>query len=203
MDGSSGPKARNRLRNALSALGPINMSIEAPTVAGLGDNAAVATFRYRWRTGSDQSQVIVGAMTVVYERVGSEWKVLHDHTSTLSPEAMPAALAGGITGGGPPAPVRATRPCVVARIVDGDTIECQGVGRVRLIGMDTPEASQVPYGDMATEALAFILGDASEIVLEGDVEARDRYGRTVASGPYIYRLVAKGFAKARVMVLVR
>ena len=38
-------------------------------------------------------------------------------------------------------PVRRTVPCTVERLIDGDTIECRGAGRVRLIGMDTPEVS--------------------------------------------------------------
>ncbi len=85
---------------------------------------------------------------------------------------------------GPPAPVRATRPCVVTRIVDGDTIECRGVGRIRLIGMDTPELDQPPFGRQAARALAAIVPLRSEIQVERDVEARDRYGRVLA---YLWR----------------
>jgi hypothetical protein len=34
-------------------------------------------------------------------------------------------------------------------------------------------------------------------------DGRDEYNREVASGPYVYRLTAEGFAKARVMLMVR
>ncbi|MGD2134862.1 MAG: thermonuclease family protein [Gemmatimonadales bacterium] len=93
-----------------------------------------------------------------------------------------AALAAQVPrdSAGPPAPVRATTACTLTRVVDGDTIACAGMGRVRLIGMDTPEASQRPFGAMATRALAALLDSAATIALEPDVEPRDRYGRTLA-----------------------
>lgn len=85
---------------------------------------------------------------------------------------------------GPSAPVRATQTCTVGRIIDGDTIECRDVGRIRLIGMDTPETSQQPFGRIATEALAELIPVGSAVELELDVERRDRYGRTLA---YIWK----------------
>jgi micrococcal nuclease len=82
---------------------------------------------------------------------------------------------------GPREPVRETIPCELTRIVDGDTIECRRIGRIRLIGMDTPEAGQEPYGEMATEALRELLNDAKTVALERDVELRDRYDRMLAT----------------------
>ncbi len=100
---------------------------------------------------------------------------------------------------GPPAPAGATLPCRVTRIVDGDTIECEELGRVRLIGMDTPELSQAPYGRRATQALADLLPDDRRVQLELDVERRDRYGRLLAyvwaDGAMInWQLVRQGWA---------
>ncbi len=46
--------------------------------------------------------------------------------------------------------------------------------------MDTPELSQEPYGDLATEALAVLAPAGSTVELELDVEPRDRYGRLLA-----------------------
>lgn len=71
---------------------------------------------------------------------------------------------------GPPAPVREAHECQVTRIVDGDTIDCAPFGRVRLIGMDTPEAGQEPFGDMATDALRERIPVGSVVELERDVE---------------------------------
>lgn len=81
---------------------------------------------------------------------------------------------------GPPQPVRETRTCVVARITDGDSIECRGIGRVRLLGMDAPELDQGNLGARATQALARLLAVGDTVALEPDVEPRDRNGRILA-----------------------
>ncbi len=88
---------------------------------------------------------------------------------------QPASLAG---------PQGPTEPCVVARIVDGDTFACRGGLRVRLIGVDAPELSQQPFGAQAREALAQWLPPGEEVALEADVEPMDRYGRRLA---YVWR----------------
>lgn len=101
---------------------------------------------------------------------------------------------------------------VVVHPVDGDTVEIR-LGstseRVRLIGVDTPEsvARDRPvecFGLEAKARLAELLPARTEVRLERDVEARDRYGRLLA---YVYRvsdsahvnlvLVREGFAESR------
>ena len=73
---------------------------------------------------------------------------------------------------------------VVERVVDGDTIIVQGVGRVRLIGVDTPESvhPRRPVECFAKEASAFTqrLLHKQRVRLEYDQERTDRYGRTLA-----------------------
>jgi micrococcal nuclease len=101
--------------------------------------------------------------------------------------------------GGPATPVRQTEPCVVTRVIDGDTLDCVPFGRVRLIGMDTPEAAQRPFGAMATEALARLIPEGGAVRLERDVEPTDRYGRTLGyvwvDGLLVnWALVRRGFA---------
>lgn len=67
------------------------------------------------------------------------------------------------------------RTYLVARIVDGDTLELGNGEMVRLVGIDTPEVGECGY-DRASEALArMILGQA--VTLEQSDEDRDRYGR--------------------------
>ncbi|MGP3695736.1 thermonuclease family protein [Rhodobacter sp. NSM] len=71
------------------------------------------------------------------------------------------------------------------RVIDGDTLEIEGV-RVRLFGIDAPERGQTcgerdrvwPCGDWATERLELLL-DGAAVRCEGD--ERDRYGRLVAT----------------------
>ena len=110
-----------------------------------------------------------------------------------------AQLSASVTDFGPPAPVRATTPCVVQRVVDGDTIDCGKLGRVRLIGMDAPEENQPPFGARSTAALTRLLRPGSVVNLEQDVEPRDRYGRLLAyvwtdNGMANWRMVRDGWA---------
>jgi micrococcal nuclease len=70
----------------------------------------------------------------------------------------------------------------VDRVTDGDTVRLRGLGRTRLIGVDTPEV----YGGVecyGREASAF----AKRVLKRGDrvryklgTEPRDRYGRALA-----------------------
>ena len=100
---------------------------------------------------------------------------------------------------------------VVVRPVDGDTVVVRVGGAeeaVRLIGIDTPEsvAQDRPvecFGPEAKERLAAVLPAGTAVVLERDLEARDRYGRLLA---YVVRaadgtlvnalLVEEGFAES-------
>jgi micrococcal nuclease len=78
---------------------------------------------------------------------------------------------------GPKKPVRATTPCIVAKVTDGDSIVCAHLGRVRLLGIDAPELSQKPYGKQSQGALAAMIPVGSTVQLEQDVQAQDRNGR--------------------------
>lgn len=92
-------------------------------------------------------------------------------------EIEPSVGQGSPLQRGPSKPARDTEPCSVARIIDGDTIECDDAGRIRLIGVDTPELSQDPEGTMAAQALADLIPVGTVVDIEGDVEPRDIYGR--------------------------
>jgi micrococcal nuclease len=80
---------------------------------------------------------------------------------------------------GPDAPRRATTPCVVERVSDGDTMRCRGLGRVRLTGIDAPENTQ-DGARPARAALERWIAPGDTVQLEPDVEARDRYRRLLA-----------------------
>jgi micrococcal nuclease len=81
---------------------------------------------------------------------------------------------------GPRKPIRETRDCIVARIIDGDTFNCKDLGNVRLTGIDAPERDQVPMGTASTNALKALLPLQKVVQLERDVSARDRNGRLLA-----------------------
>jgi micrococcal nuclease len=107
------------------------------------------------------------------------------------------------TGTDPSVPAGASG--VVVRVIDGDTIEVEGLGRVRLLGVDAPESVDPrrevqPFG---REAAAYtrerLLGRRVRLELE-PLRRRDRYGRILA---YVFlsdgtlfnqRLLADGYA---------
>lgn len=70
--------------------------------------------------------------------------------------------------------------CVVRRVADGDSFRCSDGRRVRLIGIDSPERDQRPFGSKAQQALLGILPPGSRVMLEYDVGLNDRYGRLLA-----------------------
>jgi micrococcal nuclease len=91
----------------------------------------------------------------------------------------------------------------VTKHTDGDTLWLSGVGKVRLIGVDTPEV----FGEaecFGREASAFVrrlLPLGARVEYSFDVEQRDRYGRALA---YVYTadgrflnllLVRRGYAQ--------
>lgn len=120
----------------------------------------------------------------------------------------------------PSEPRGSTKSAVVVRIVDGDTIRAKCDGReiaVRMIGIDTPESRAndraekqsrseskpvkeiVRLGKRATRRLELLLRPGDKIVLEFDVEKKDRYGRTLAyirkNGEMVNAtMIADGFA---------
>jgi micrococcal nuclease len=110
--------------------------------------------------------------------------------------ALLVATAIALPGcGRAPAPAGAGPPGagVVVEVVDGDTIEVRMASgrheRVRLVGIDTPESVDPDrpvecHGPEASAALAGLLPEGTEVRLERDAEARDRYGRLLA---YVFR----------------
>lgn len=119
--------------------------------------------------------------------------------SGISPEPV-GALAGAAA--------------TVMEVVDGDTVVVEVAGRterVRLIGIDTPEATGgfLPvecFGDEASSYTSSLLPAGTEVRLTRDVEPRDRYDRLLA---YIHRsadglfvnleIAASGYAEALII----
>ncbi len=112
---------------------------------------------------------------------------------------------GGTAASGPPG------TAVVVRPVDGDTIIVRigrATERVRLLGIDTPESVSptVPvecYGREAKHRTAELLPPGTKVLLQRDVEARDKYDRLLAyvtrasDGTFInLLLVQQGYAGA-------
>ena len=84
-------------------------------------------------------------------------------------------------------------------VIDGDTFVLRNGERVRLVGVDTPEIGEF-YHDEATNRLRELI-EGEQVILEMDVENRDRYNRLLR---YVYVndtfinliLVEEGYARA-------
>jgi len=129
----------------------------------------------------------------------------------MMPKLAIAAIAVAIlaVGGGKLAGAVHSDTARVVRVVDGDTVVVRTGGhqeRVRYIGVDTPESvkpgTPVQCFAKAASAENKRLVEGREVRLVQDLEAHDRYGRTLA---YVYRksdglfvnaeLVRRGYGK--------
>jgi micrococcal nuclease len=87
-------------------------------------------------------------------------------------------------------------------VSDGDTIELSAIGKVRLIGVDTPEVygGTECYGGAASAFTKSVLTAGRPVRFRLGVEQRDRYGRALAyvwlrDGTFFNGLlVERGFA---------
>ncbi len=72
--------------------------------------------------------------------------------------------------------VTAWATATVNRVVDGDTVDVSGFGRVRVKGIDAPEVGECGH-DEATERLAQLVLGRQVSLVPGGRDDRDRYDR--------------------------
>ncbi len=99
------------------------------------------------------------------------------------------------------APASRQGRAVVQRVVDGDTVVLRGVGKSRLIGIDTPEVhGRVECFGREASAFAKRTLTGREVRYERGVDPSDRYGRALVylwldDGRFVNALlVAGGYA---------
>lgn len=89
---------------------------------------------------------------------------------------------------------------VCERVVDGDTIVVEGLGKVRLIGIDTPETvhPNKPVEFFGKEASAFTkkLVEGKRVRLEWDFQKTDKYRRYLA---YVYLVEGDVFVNEEIV----
>ena len=129
--------------------------------------------------------------------------------ATTPPPAAPGAAAP--MPGALPVPAGA-QEAVVVSVSDGDTVRLRGRGvgpvpsgstRVRLLLIDTPEVFGHTdcYGPEASARTKQLLPPGTHVRVQGDTEARDRYGRLLLhvwapDGVSVgERLVSEGYAR--------
>src|SRR5437764_12953779 len=92
-----------------------------------------------------------------------------------------AAILAGRGGRGGPSP-GAQGAATVTHVTDGDTVWLSSLGKVRLIGIDTPEVyGRVDcFGPQASAFTDRVLRPGTQIRYRIGREGHDRYGRTLA-----------------------
>jgi micrococcal nuclease len=98
-----------------------------------------------------------------------------DHGAATTATHAQSAKAGF------PGPSQA-RSAVVTHISDGDTITLSGIGKTRLIGIDTPETygQGECYGRAASRFTKRVLKPGTRVEYRLGTETHDRYGRALA-----------------------
>ncbi len=98
----------------------------------------------------------------------------------FDPEAAIASGKRAVPSPTVPADARSDR---ISRVADGDTIVLDGLGVVRLLGIDAPQADTRPVDCFAREATADVrqlLTPGSEVRFTLGHDARDKFGRALA-----------------------
>jgi micrococcal nuclease len=121
---------------------------------------------------------------------------------TASPSARQAATTSGSAAEGAASDVPGDRQSGrVFHVVDGDTVDVTGMGRIRVIGIDTPERGECGY-ESATLAMAALVQGRVVTLVAGAQDDADRYGRLlryvdVGSTDSGLALIEQGWAIAR------
>ncbi len=152
--------------------------------------------------GGDR-RVNIGAIRLLRWGSGHEFRAANvcraDHARYISaapttPATSPAA---------PTAPPVRGVVVTVTNVIDGDTIDTTA-GRVRLIGIDTPERGDCNYEPAADELLRVIAEQSDQVVLvRGGTDDTDRYDRllryvdTVGGRDLNLHMITSGYATAR------
>jgi len=92
-----------------------------------------------------------------------------------------AGVSGGRLWADAPAEPSAAAGARIERVVDGDTVVIAGLGKSRLIGIDTPEVfgREECFGREASANAKRLLPRGTAVRYRLGVESRDRYGRAL------------------------
>ena len=98
--------------------------------------------------------------------------------SAALPLLTAAFLAGCSPTAGPGSPgEQVPETGMVSHVVDGDTIDVDPLGRVRLVGIDTPEQDMCSYAQATAAMTDLVQGRTVLLVHPAGVADTDPYGR--------------------------
>ena len=92
-------QVRSNRESLYSKVSDVKLDVRDVRVKTLGPTAAVVTcFWDQTQTADGQSEHATGRLTIVYQKVGADWKIVHTHTSPDHPSPsnlLPSETTGG------------------------------------------------------------------------------------------------------------
>ena len=107
-----------------------------------------------------------------------------DDSPPLNYSSPASNTANSSTNAGPSTTSSSTNPQAEVsgncyKVVDGDTIDVEGVGRVRFVGVNTPERGESGYQEAKDYVKTMCLGKTVGLDID-NAKNKDKYSRTLA-----------------------
>jgi micrococcal nuclease len=97
--------------------------------------------------------------------------------NTSNPTSVPTTTTTTTNTGSNSQNVEVSGKCY--KVVDGDTIDVEGIGRVRFVGVNTPERGQAGYQTAKDYVSSMCLGKTVGLNID-NAKNKDKYDRTLA-----------------------
>lgn len=97
--------------------------------------------------------------------------------NTTHPDAVPTNTTTTTTTSSDGRNIEVSGKCY--KVVDGDTIDVEGVGRIRFVGVNTPERGQSGYKTAKDYVSSMCLGKTVGLDID-NAKNKDKYDRTLA-----------------------
>ena len=130
--------------------------------------------------GADEARTATPVLTTSTASTQSTTTVMPSTSTATEPSSSPTSIptiAGSVAAATKaPVPMPTVRTYKVTKVVDGDTIVVSGGARVRLIGIDAPEANQCGATTATRLLSSYVLGKSVTLTAGAQTD-KDRYGR--------------------------
>lgn len=102
-------QARSNRESLYAKVSDVKLDVRDVRVKTLGASGAVVTCLWEQsQTAGGQPEHATGRLTIVYQKVGAEWKIVHTHTSPDRPDPSRLLPSERTTPADPSTPVRTT-----------------------------------------------------------------------------------------------
>lgn len=135
---------------------------------------------HRWGVSIKRGLLIILAVVIISgcTSTDTDGNPALNYTSDLNNSGDNTTLIGD-DNSSEPSKVKYDASGYCGHVVDGDTIDVEGVGRVRFVGVNTPERGQPGYREAKDFVISRCLGRTVQLDID-DARSHDRYGRVLA-----------------------